>query len=103
MAKIVFQGINSDERQLILSGMQRRVLGSQKMWCEIDNERGLIEFTVHKSEVPAEYQARTIDMVMTDFCNTVGLGSFMSRCYLNHEDRLEHFVEAIKNNETFDF
>lgn len=102
-ATITFQGFNSPERKMILNCVTRKVLSSQKIWCEIDNERGLIIFIICASNVPCEYQAKCIDIVMTDFCKTAGMGSFMSRSYLNHDDRLTHFVDAIKNNKNFDF
>ena len=102
-ATINFQGFNSYKRKMILDCTTRKVLSSQHIWCEIDNERGSIIFIICASDVPCEYQAKCIDIVMTDFCNTAGMGSVMSRCYLNHDDRLTHFVDAIKNNKNFYF
>ena len=103
MAKIVFQGFNDSDNKMILNGSKRRVLSSQNIIPEIDNERGLIEFTIGKSPVGAEYQAKTIKMIMDEFVTQNCMGSFMSRCYLSRDYVLEEFVETIENNEVLEF
>ena len=103
MAKIIFQGFNDGDNKMILNGSKRRVLSSQNIIPEIDNERGLIEFTIGKSPVGAEYQAKTIKMIMDEFVTQNCMGSFMSRCYISRDYVLEEFVETIKNNEILEF
>lgn len=98
MAKIIFQGFNGKDNRMILNGTYRRVLGSQKIWADIDNENGLIKFTIHKSDVPAEYQAKTIDMIMTEFINESNYNGVLERAYIEHDDRMEHFIDTIKND-----
>ena len=101
MAKIIFQGFNDSDNKMILGGTERRVLGSQKIWCEIDNEKGLIEFTVHPSEVPAEYQAKTIKMIMDEFV----LNSREGMLHRAYKDRpvLKEITETIINDETLEW
>lgn len=103
MAKIIFHGFNDSDNKMILNGAKRRVLSSQNITPEIDNERGLIEFTIGESPVGAEYQAKTIKMIMDEFVTQNCLGSFMSRCYLSRDYALEEFVEIIENDETLEF
>ena len=102
MTKIIFQGFNDSDNKMILNGSKRRVLSSQNIIPEIDNERGLIEFTIDESPVGAEYQAKTIKMIMDEFVTQNCMGSFMSRCYMSR-DVLEEFVETIENNEVLEF
>jgi len=103
MAKIIFQGLNSKENPMILGGTERKVLSSQKIWCEIDNEKGLIEFTIQSSEVPAEYQAKSIIMVMDEFV----LGSregILQRCYKDRQRRMyNEFVDTIVRDVVLEF
>lgn len=101
MAKIIFQGFNNIDNKMILGGTERRVMGSQKIWCEIDNERGLIEFTVHPSNVPAEYQAKTIKMIMDEFV----LNSREGILHRAYKDRpvLNEITEAIINDEILEW
>lgn len=102
MAKIIFQGFNDSNNKMILNGSKRRVLSSQNIIPEIDNERGLIEFTIGESPVGAEYQAKTIKMIMDVFVTQNCMGSFMKRCYMSR-NVLEEFVEAIENDEVLEF
>lgn len=101
MAKIIFQGFNDNDNKLILKGFERRVMGSQKIWCEIDNEKGLIEFKVQPCEVPVEYQAKTIKMVMDDFVLNSREG-ILHRAYKDR-DILKELIEAIKSNRTLEW
>ena len=103
MAQIIFQGFNYIDHPMILSGKIRRIMGSQKIYCEIDNERALITFTIYPSDIPAEYLAKTIDMVMTDYIRENNPGSWMARNYFGHDDRLDHFIETIKNDKVYEF
>ena len=103
MAKIIFQGFNDSDNKMILNGTKRRVLSSQNITPEIDNERGLIEFTIFESPVGAEYQAKTIKMIMDEFVTQNCMGSFMSRCYLSRDYALDEFIETIENDETLEF
>ena len=102
MAKIIFQGFNDSDNKMVLNGSKRRVLSSQNITPEIDNERGLIEFTIGESPVGAEYQAKTIKMIMDVFVTQNCMGSFMKRCYMSR-DVLEEFVETIENDETLEW
>ena len=102
MAKIIFQGFNDSDNKMILNGSKRRVLSSQNIIPEIDNERGLIEFTIGESPVGAEYQAKTIKMIMDVFVTQNCMGSFMKRWYMSR-DVLEEFVETIENDEVLEF
>lgn len=101
MAKIIFQGFNDNDNKLILKGFERRVMGSQKIWCEIDNEKGLIEFEVQPCEVPVEYQAKTIKMVMDDFVLNSREG-ILHRAYKDR-DILKELIETIKNNRNLEW
>lgn len=103
MTKIIFAKFNDAENPMILDGTTRRVLGSQKIWCEIDNEKGLIEFSIYQSEVPVEYQAKTIKMIMDEFILNSREG-FMQRCYKDRQSRmLDEFIDAIKNDMVLEF
>lgn len=101
MAKIIFQGFNNGDNKMILGATERRVLGSQKIWCEIDNEKGLIEFTVYPSEVPVEYQAKTIKMIMDEFV----LNSREGMLHRAYKDRpvFDELYDAIMNDETLEW
>ena len=103
MATIIFQGFNDKDNMMILNGSKRRVLSSQNIIPEINNERGLIEFTIGESHVGAEYQAKTIKMIMDEFVTQNCLGSFLSRCYMSRDYALEEFIETIKNDEVLEF
>ena len=102
MAKIIFHGFNDSDNKMILNGSKRRVLSSQNIIPQIDNEHGLIEFTIGESPVGAEYQAKTIKMIMDEFVTQNCMGSFMKRCYMSH-NVLEEFIETIENDEVLEF
>lgn len=103
MAKIIFQGYNNKyNQQFILDAAKRRILKSQNMYCEINNERGLIEFNVGESEVGPVYQAKTINMIMDDFVRHNCFNG-LARHYFSHEDRLDDYVYAIIHNEEYEF
>jgi hypothetical protein len=106
MAKIIFQGLNNSDNMMILNGSKRRVLSSQNIVPKINNEHGLIEFTIGESPVGAEYQAKTIKMIMDEFVTQNCMGTFESsesRYYMARDYVLEEFVETIENDEVLEF
>lgn len=102
MAKIIFQGFNNENNMMILNGSKRRVLSSQNIIPEINNERGLIEFTIGESPVGAKYQAKTIKMIMDEFVNDSRQG-FLQRAYKDRKNMVNEFVETILNDEVLEF
>lgn len=101
MSEIIFQGFNSEDNMLVLNSGIRRVLGSQKIWCEVDNKKRSIHFIIYESEVPAEYQAKTIKMVMDEFIND-SRETMLIRAY---HDRpvLQELIYAIKSNQRLEW
>lgn len=102
MAKIIFQGFNDNDNKMILNVSRRRVLSSQNIVPEIDNERGLIEFTISESPVGAKYQAKTIKMIMDEFVNDSRQG-ILQRAYKDRTYMINEFVEVILNDEVLEF
>ena len=102
MAIIIFQGFNNKDNMMILNASKRRVLSSQNIIPEINNERGLIKFTIGESLVGAKYQAKTIKMIMDEFVNYSRQG-FLQRAYKNRKNMINEFVETILNDEALEF
>lgn len=102
MAKIIFQGFNDSDNKMILNGSKRRVLSSQNIIPEINNERGLIEFTIGESPVGAEYQAKTIKMIMDEFVDDSRQG-ILQRMYKDRKYMINEFVETIRNDDVLEF
>lgn len=103
MSKIIFQGFNDVKHPFTPNNAERRILNSQKISFEANSEKKLIIFSIKQCEVPAEYQAKTIQMVMDNYTRTVGYGTFMSRCYGDRIDIVEEFTKVIKNNSVLEF
>ncbi len=102
MATIIFQGFNDKDNMMILNGSKRRVLSSQNIIPEINNERGLIKFTIGESLVGAKYQAKTIKMIMDEFVNDSPRG-FLQLAYKNHRNMIDEFTETILNDDALEF
>ena len=102
MATIIFQGFNDKDNMMILNGSKRRVLSSQNIIPDINNERGLIKFTIGESPVGAEYQAKTIKMIMDEFVNDSKQG-FLQRAYKDRRNMINEFVETILNDDALEF
>lgn len=103
MTQLIFKDLNSEENPIVLRETARRVLESQNIYCKINNEKGLIVFTILHSNVPAEYQAKSIKMIMDEFVLNSREG-FLQRCYKDRLSRmLDEFTETIQNNDVFEF
>lgn len=98
MAKIVFQGFNNNDNPFSLSNQYRRILNSQCITVDINNEQAIIAFTINKCNCPVEYQAKTIKIVMDEFVNESRCG-MLQRSYKDRQYHITRkFIETINNN-----